>query len=122
MFLYTELNVKTVLFQTIQFSVVVSMSNSVLFQAIQFSTVDSISNTVLFQAIQFSTVDSISNTVLFQAIQFSISTPFNFISPIDRALSGITIPGQSGHGNDGNEGYTAFPKAPALLETHQQIA
>ena len=37
-FLYTQLNVKTVLYQTIQFSVsTVSMSKIVLFQIIQFS-------------------------------------------------------------------------------------
>ena len=45
-----------------------------------------------------------SKTVLFQTIQFSISTPFSFIWPIDRTLSGATIPGQSGPGSDDNEG------------------
>ena len=45
---YTQLNVKTVLYITIQFSVsTVSMSKTFLFQAIQFS------QTVLIQAIQF---------------------------------------------------------------------
>ena len=37
-FYYTQLNVKTILFQTIQFSIsTVSMSKKVLFQTIQFS-------------------------------------------------------------------------------------
>ena len=43
-------------------------------------------------------------TVPFQTIQFSISTQFNSIWPIDRTLSGATIPGQSGSGRKGNEG------------------
>ena len=54
--------------------------------------------TFLFQAIQF------SQTVLIQTIQFSISMQFSSIQPIDRALSGATIPGQSISGSNGNEG------------------
>ena len=42
-----------------------------------------------------------SKTVLFQAIQFSISPLFSSIWPIDKTLSGGTIPGQSGPGSDG---------------------
>ena len=42
--------------------------------------------------------------VLFQVIQFSISTQFNSNSPIERTLSGATILGQNGPGNDGSEG------------------
>ena len=70
-FVYTQLNVKTVLYQTNQFSVCrVSMSKTVPFQTIQFSistqfkckyTVH-LSKIFLFQAIQF------SQTVLIQAI------------------------------------------------------
>ena len=45
-------------------------------------------------------------TVLFQTIQFCISTQFSFIWPIDRTLS--TTSGQSGAGNDGNEGVVCF--------------
>ena len=40
---------------------------------------------------------------------------------MDRTISGATIPGQNGPGSDGSEGYTAFPKAPALLEPHDKI-
>ena len=58
---------------------------------------------------------------LFQAIQFSISTLFSSIWPIDRTLSGATTQDQSGPGSNGNEGYSVFPKAPALLEPHHQI-
>ena len=60
-------------------------------------------------------------TVLFQTIQFSISTQFSFIWSIDRTLSGPTTPSQSKSGSYGNEGYNAFPKAPALLEPHHPI-
>ena len=62
-----------------------------------------------------------SQTVLFQAIPFSISTQFTSIWPIDKALSGAIIPGQSGPGRNGNEGYYFLPKALELLEPHHQI-
>ena len=58
-------------------------------------------------------------TVLFQAVQFSIRTQFSSIWPINRTLSGVTTPGQSGCGSNGNEGL--LPKPSALLEPHQQI-
>ena len=35
-----------------------------------------------------------------------------FIWPIDETLTGTTIPGQSWPGSNGNEGCSAFPKAP----------
>ena len=37
------------------------------------------------------------------------------------ALSGATTPGQSRPGAMAMKGYSAFPKAPALLEPHHQI-
>ena len=47
---------------------------------------------------------------------------FSSIQSIDRALSGATTPGQSGPvGAMAINGYSAFPKAPALLEPHHQI-
>ena len=49
--------------------------------------------------------------VLFQTIQLSISTWFSFIRPIDRTLSCVTIPGQSG--SDGNK--TGTPHSPMLV-------
>ena len=72
-------------------------------------------------------------TFLFRAIQFSINTHFKWkncklskpglisIWPIDRTLLGAPTSGQNEPGSDGNEGYSAFPKAPALLEPHHQI-
>ena len=58
----------------------------------------------LFQAIQF------NQTVLIQTIQFSVSMQFSSILPIDRALPGATIPGQSGPGSDDNEGLICIPQ------------
>ena len=46
---------------------------------------------------------------------------FSSICPIDRALSGTTIPGLSGPGNNGNEGVLCILQAPASLEPHHQI-
>ena len=61
------------------------MSKTVLFQTIQFSI------SMLFH--KYTVL--MSKTVPFQTIQFSISTQFSFIWPIDRTLSGATTPSQS---------------------------
>ena len=45
-----------------------------------------------------------TKTLLIQTIQFNISTHFSSIWPINRILSGVTTPGQSWAGSDGNEG------------------
>ena len=46
----------------------------------------------------------------------------NSISPIDRTLSGATTPGQKmDQGAMAMKEYSAFPKAPALMEPHHQI-
>ena len=58
-----------------------------------------------------------SKTVLFQTIQFSISTQFSSIRPIDRALSGATTLGQSGPGNNGNEGVLHIPQSSSIPGT-----
>ena len=63
-----------------------------------------------------------SSLLLQQSIQFRVSTQFSSIWSIDRVLSGATNPGQSEPWTDGNKGYSAFSKAPALLETIHQIA
>ena len=65
---------------------------------------------ISIQAIQFN-----------QTIQFSLSMPLVLFNPLDRALSGATKPGQNGPGSNGNERCSVFPKAPALLEPHQQM-
>ena len=94
------------------------MSKTVLFQTIQLSMQKQ------FNLKQFSLayVHSLNiKTILFQTIQFSISMQFSSIWPIDRTLSGATTPGQSGLGVMSVKRYSAFPKAPALLEPHHQI-
>ena len=66
--------------------------------------------TVLFRTIQLSlhiffclhTVKC--KTVLIQPIHFSVIIQFSFIRTKDRTLSGVTTPGQSELGRDGNEG------------------
>ena len=63
------------------------MSKTVPFQTIQFNKSTLFNCQKHFQVIQF------SETVLIQTIQFSISMQFRSIQPIDRALSGATIPG-----------------------------
>ena len=58
-------------------------------------------------------------TVLFQTIQFSISTRFKcqiLLFDSDRTLSGITSPGQSGPGSDGNEGVHCIPQRSRITE------
>ena len=47
--------------------------------------------------------------------------PLVLFTPEKGPLSGATTRGQSEPGSDGNKGYSAFPKAPALLEPCYQI-
>ena len=42
---------------------------------------------------------------------------FSSIYPIDRALSGATNPGQSGHGSDGNEEVLRIPQSSSNTGT-----
>ena len=82
-----------------------------------------------------------SKTVPFQRIQFSINTQFkckqslivknssnsnysvlhkyavNSIETIDRALSGATIPDQSGPGSNGNEGVLRILQSSSITGT-----
>ena len=57
-----------------------------------------------------------SKTVLFQTIQYIISTQFSSIQPIDRTLSGATMPGQSGPGSDGNKEIFGIPQGSSITE------
>ena len=93
------------------------MLKTFLFQAIQFS------QTVLIQTVQFSIIIIFVytqlniETVLFQVIQFSISMQFTSIWPIDRTLSDVPTPGQSGSGSDGNEGILYIPQISSITGT-----
>ena len=55
-----------------------------------------------------------SKTVLFQTIQFNISTQFSSVRPIDRTLSGATIPGLSGLGSDGDKEILRIPQNSSI--------
>ena len=57
----------------------------------------------------------------FQVIQFSISTQLSSIWFINRTLSGVTTPARVDLGAMAMKEYSAFTKAPALLEPHQQM-
>ena len=86
LFVYTQLNFQSVLFQTIQFSI----------------------DTQFFVYTQLNV-----KIVLFQAIQFSISTQFKCqtsILPIDRNLSSAITPSLIGPGSEGNEGVLCIPQ------------
>ena len=95
------------------------MSKTVPLQPIQFSISTQfkckytiyLSKTFLLQATQF------SQRVLIQTIQFSISMQFNSIKPIDRALSGATILGQSGPESNGNEGVLHISQSSSITGT-----
>ena len=93
------------------------MSKIFLFQVIQFR------QTVLLQTIQFSIsivfvyTQLNVKTVLFWTIQLSINMKFSSIWPIDRALSGVTTPGQSEPGSDGNEEVLRIPQSSRITRT-----
>ncbi len=112
-FVYTQLNVKTVLYITIQFSVsTVSVSKTVPFQTIWFSI------STQFKCKYSLIVKNISvQPVLIQTIQFSISMLFSSIQPIDRSLSGATIPDQSRPDSNGNERVPRIPQSHSITGT-----
>ena len=60
-------------------------------------------------------------TVLFQTIQFSISTQFWSIWPTDITPPGVITPARLDLEATAVKGYSALPKAPALLECYHQI-
>ena len=75
-----------------------------------------------FQQFSLALVHSLNiKTLLFQAIQFSLSAQFSSVWSIDKTLSGATTLGQSGPRAMAMKEYSAFLKAPALLEPHHQI-
>ena len=60
---------------------------------------------------------SLYKNVLFQAIHFSINTQYSSIWPIDKTLSGDTIPVQSRPESDGNKGLLCIPRNPSITGT-----
>ena len=86
MFVYTEINVKTVLFQT-----------------------------VLSQTVQFSISIQFQYQKHFYFKQFGLAYVHSSIL-LDRTLIGATIPGQSGPESDGNERVLRIPQSSSLTE------
>ena len=107
----TRLNVKTVLFQTIQFSIRTRFKCQKQLHLKQFR---------LASERCLSTQWNV-RTVLFQLIRWSVITQFSSISPIYRALLGVTTPVRVDLGTKTIKGYFGFPKAPQLPEPHHQI-
>ena len=115
---------QTVLIKTIQFSIIIVFVYSQLnVKTVRFQTIQrNIKKLLHFKQFSLAWVHSLNlKTVLFQTIQFSISTQFSSIWPMDRTLSVATTPGQSWPGSDGNEGVLRIPQTPALLEPHHEI-
>ena len=81
------------------------MLKTVVFQTIQFS----ISTFFVFTQLNV-------KLVLFLTIQFCIITQFSSIWPIDRTLSCATTPDQSGPKSDGNEGILHIPQSSSIIE------
>ena len=95
------------------------MSKTDLFQAIQLSISTQFQCQKLFYFNKFSSAWVFSSnvkSVLYQTIQFNMSTHSNSIWPIDRTLSGVTIPGQSGPRSDGNNGVLCILQSSGITE------
>ena len=99
-FLLTHINVKTVLFQTIQFS----LKKLFPFQTIQFSICTQCKWSRLFKC----------QIVLFQAILFSVNTQLSSIWLIDRILP---LQATVDEGNNGNDGVFRIPQSSGITET-----
>ena len=67
-------------------------------------------------------VSTVSMSKQFYFKQFSlVSAQFSYIWPIDRTLLDATLRAKLHLGAMAIKGYSAFPKAPALLEPDHQI-
>ena len=115
-FVYTQLNVKRVLLQSIQFSV---SSFSFIFQTNHFC----IRKEFHSKQVSFAWVRNLNvKTFQCQAIQFSMSMQFSAFWPIDRyPIKVLTLRARVELGVMAMKGYSAFPKTLALLEPHHQI-
>ena len=112
-------------FRTIQFSVsTVSMSKTVLFQTIQFSMEYAVSMSKQFYFKQFSLAyvrNLNSKTVLFQVIQFSTSMQLILFDPKIGPHQALPLRAEMNLGAMAMKGYSAFCKASAILKSHNQI-
>ena len=90
------------------------MLKTFLFQAIQFSQTILIQTIWLSISIVFVHTELHVKTFQFKKNQFSIRTQFSSIWPIDKTLSGVTNPGQSGPRSDGSDGVLRIPQSSSL--------
>ena len=109
------------LYITIQFSIsTVSMSNTDQFQRIQFS----ISTQFKYMyglVVNNIFISSYSVIQFTQTIQFSISIPLVLFNPLIGPYQVLPRRARVDLGAMAIKGYSAFPKARALLEPHHQI-
>ena len=98
---------KTVLFQTIQFSI--STQFKCKYRVL-------LSKTFLIQALQFSQI------VLIQTIQFSINMQLVILNPYIGPYQVLSFLARVNLGAMAMKGWFTFPKVPASLEPHHQIA
>ena len=104
---YTQLNVKIVLFQTIQFRI----STHFKCQTVLFDQFNCQKHFYLSYSV-YSNSSNSNNSVLHK---YTVSS----IKPIDRALSGATTPGQSGPVSDGMKRFAAFLQSSSIIGTLQ---
>ena len=104
-FILSQLNLKTVLFQTIQVSVsTISISKPCLFQTILLGVYTQFT----CQNSSFSSSLNV-RTVIFQIFPFNMSTHFSSIWSIDWTFSDVTTPEWSGPGSICKEGVFHIP-------------
>ena len=102
---------------SVKYEYTVELSKTFLFQTIQFSQTILIQTNQFCITIVFVHTELNVKTVLFQAIQLCISMPFSSMGPYQVLLLQAIVD----LGAMTMKRYSAFPKAPALLETHHQI-
>ena len=126
-FVYTQLNVKTVIFQ--QFSLTQIRSVKIKNSFKLFSLVNKVKWFQVFLCIRTNSIKHRSliytqlndQTVLFQTIQISIITQFSSIRPIDRTQSNAITPCQSGSGSDGNKWILRILQSSSIPEFSPSI-
>ncbi len=109
LFVYTQLNDQTVLFQTVQFYMSMKLNSSKYCY---------VSLTIQFKYQSFVYTQLNDQTFLFQAIQFSISTQFKcqtvLFDPQIGPYQVLPLRARVNLGAMATKGYSIFPKTPAL--------
>ena len=111
-FLWTQSNVKTVLYWTIQSIVsTVLMSKTFPFQKIQFNISTQVKCKYKFNC------QTHFYFKLFNLVNQFYFKQFSWAKVYTLALSGASIPGQSGPESNGNEGVLRIPQSPSITGT-----